>query len=100
MRDPTVLEEIHDFPQRMQPNSILKDYCDGDLYRSHPLFSQDCYALQIVAYFDELELCYPLGTHIKKHKVGVVPAQVSFNTESHSFGYCCNSSSNREVWNR
>ena len=36
------------------------------------MFSSDPSALQIIAYFDELELCNPLGTHTKKHKLGIV----------------------------
>ena len=27
-------------------------------------FSQDPHALQIIAYYDEVELCNPLGTHV------------------------------------
>ena len=42
------------------------------LLRISPLFSQDPEALQIIGYFDELEVCNPLGSHVKKHEVGVV----------------------------
>ena len=38
----------------------------------HPLFSQDPQALQIISYYDKLELCNPLGTHVKKHKLGIL----------------------------
>ena len=38
----------------------------------HTLFSSDPHALQIIAYFDELEVCNPLGSHVKKHKLGLV----------------------------
>ena len=50
----------------------MEDYCDGNRFKSHPLFSTDPYALQIIAFYDELELCNPLGTHIKKHKLAIV----------------------------
>ena len=43
-----------------------------EVYRNHPLFSADPYALQIIAYYDELEICNPLGTHVKRHKLGIV----------------------------
>ena len=46
--------------------------CDGSVFRTHPLFSYDPSALQIIAFFDELELCNPLGTHVKKHKLAIV----------------------------
>ena len=40
------------------------------LYKSHPLFSVDPYALQIIGYYDDLEVVNPLGSYIKKHKLG------------------------------
>ena len=40
---------------------ILKDYCDGTTYRHHPLFVSDPKALQIIFYYDDLEVCNPLG---------------------------------------
>ena len=48
----------------------LGDYCDGRAYKSHPLFSTDPVALQLIIYYDELELCNPLGSRRKKHKIG------------------------------
>lgn len=34
------------------------------------IFSVDVHALQIVAYFDELEIVNPIGSFVKKHKLG------------------------------
>ena len=51
-------------------NGELKDFCDGAAYRSHPLFSTDHSALQIIAYYDELEVVNPIGSYISKHKLG------------------------------
>ena len=52
----------------MQGNSkereILGDYCDGINYMT------EHHALQIILYYDELELCNPLGTSAKIHKIG------------------------------
>lgn len=72
LQDRSVQEEIDTFPRRMRKDSRLSDFCDGELFRAHPLFSTDFSALQIIAYFDELEVCNPLGTHIKRHKLGIV----------------------------
>ena len=47
---------------------FLGDYCDGELYTTSALFQEDPCALQIQLYYDELELCNPLGS--KKHKLG------------------------------
>ena len=66
LRDPRVLDEIESLPQRIHNNELLEDFCDGTLFKEHPLFSCDPYALQIIAYFDELEVCNPLGSHVKK----------------------------------
>ena len=39
-------------------------------YKSHPLFSVNPYALQIIGYYDDLEVVNPLGSYVKKHKLG------------------------------
>ena len=51
-------------------NDSLQDFCDGLFFKSHPLFSCDSYALQIVGYYDDLEVVNPLGSYVKKHKLG------------------------------
>ena len=51
-------------------NEYLSDFCDGLSFKSHPLFSGDPHALQIVGYYDDLEIVNPLGSYIKKHKLG------------------------------
>ncbi len=51
-------------------DGLLADYCDGSSYRSHPLFSRCPEALQIMAYYDDVEVCNPLGSKAKKHKLG------------------------------
>lgn len=48
----------------------MNDFCDGEYFRSHSLFSKHRTALQIYFYFDELEVCNPLGSKAKKHKLG------------------------------
>lgn len=51
---------------------VLWVTCDGQLFQANPLFSSMPSAIQIIAYFDELENCNPLGSYVKKHKLGVV----------------------------
>lgn len=41
------------------------------LFKQHPVFSQNPHPLQIIAY-NEVEVCNPLGTHVKQHKLGIV----------------------------
>ncbi|XP_065902216.1 uncharacterized protein [Dysidea avara] len=71
LHDLSVREQVQQLPERLNGDKI-KDFCDGTRFKTHPLFSQDPCALQIVAHFDELEVCNPLGSHVKSNKVGVV----------------------------
>lgn len=50
---------------------VLADYCDGDAFKSHPLFSVHKNALQINFYYDDVEVCNPLGSKAKIHKLGM-----------------------------
>ena len=49
---------------------MLGDFCDGSSFQTHPLFSSDAHALQVIAYYDELEIVNPIGSYVKKHKLG------------------------------
>ena len=49
---------------------LLGDYCDGSIFKSHPLFSADSKALQIILYYDEFEVVNPIGSRTKTHKLG------------------------------
>ena len=71
LSDPSVLEQVEQCPLRVRRSGVLDDVCDGELYQSHPLFSVNPLALQIIMFYDELELCNPLGTHFKKHKLSL-----------------------------
>lgn len=56
------MEQIEQCPDRVHTNGVLEDFCDATLFKAHPLFSEDQYALQIIGYFDELEICNPRST--------------------------------------
>lgn len=49
---------------------VLADFCDGTYYKNHGLFSVHRNALQIMMYYDDVEVCNPLGSHTKVHKLG------------------------------
>ena len=53
-------------------DGMLADFCDGEQFKSSPLFKDDPCALQIQLYYDELEVCNPLGSKAKKHKLGKI----------------------------
>ena len=43
-------------PERIHTDGLIEDVCNGELFQKHPLFSQDPYAIQVIAYYDEIEL--------------------------------------------
>ena len=57
--------------KRQRNDSKIEDFCDGEMFRNHPLFSRDPTALQLFLYYDEVELTNPLGSKTGKHKLGV-----------------------------
>ena len=61
-----------------QHPGILSDYCDGQNYRSHPLFSRnELVSLQILLYYDDIEVVNPIGSHKAVHKLGRCKYSVS-----------------------
>ena len=67
---PDILKEIENF--HGSRDTILQDMCDGTVFCSHPQFGTDKQTIQVIAYFDEIELCNPLGSSAKKHKLGCI----------------------------
>lgn len=52
------------------PPGVLRDFCDGEFVRNHPLAEQNPEALLLALYFDDLEIANPLGSRRGKHKLG------------------------------
>ena len=50
---------------------MMGDYCDGELFQHHPLFQEDPCALQLQLYCDEVEVCIPISSKAKIHKLGM-----------------------------
>jgi hypothetical protein len=65
-------KQVDEWGNRIRSDGVLEDYCDGSVYKNRALFSMETKSIQIIAYFDELEICNPLGTHVKKHKLGII----------------------------
>ena len=53
----------------MREPDLLKDFCDGHVLHSHRLFSVHRNGLQILFYFDDIEVVN-LGSRKKAHKLG------------------------------
>ena len=56
----------------MRSDNFLADFCDGSLFKSHSFFQVHPSGLQLIIYFDELEVCNPLGSHSGIHKLGKI----------------------------
>ena len=63
---------IQVFQSHVRSDNYLAEFCDGSLFKNHPLFRAHPDALQLIIYFDEIELCNPLGSHAGVHKLGKV----------------------------
>ena len=50
-------------------DGMIADYCDGQVFRQHPLFSRDPCALQIILYYDEVEVVNPLTAKLPNIKL-------------------------------
>ena len=48
----------------------IEDFCDAHIFKNHPLFSRDRTTLQLMLYYDEVEIANPLGSKTGKHKLG------------------------------
>ncbi len=52
-------------------DSVITDFCDGSHFQSHPLFGIPTPSFQVFLYYDDVELCNPLGSKRTKHKIGM-----------------------------
>ena len=51
-------------------SETMADFCDGDLYKNNELFQKFPNALQIHMYYDEVEMCNPIGSKRTIYKLG------------------------------
>ena len=60
------LQIYHDHKSK---DHLMSDFCDGELYCKNRLFATDTQALQLLFYNDDIEICNPLGSRAKVHKM-------------------------------
>nr|XP_055035659.1 uncharacterized protein LOC129423418 isoform X1 [Misgurnus anguillicaudatus] len=63
-------DEICHLMQEKQQSDMYQDFCDGQYYKKHPLYSSHNNALQIQIYYDDFETANPLGSKQGIHKLG------------------------------
>uniref|UniRef100_A0A1X7UMD5 Uncharacterized protein n=1 Tax=Amphimedon queenslandica TaxID=400682 RepID=A0A1X7UMD5_AMPQE len=68
LKQPIVLKEV--MCGHSQTDGQLGDYCDGSNFKAHPLYSKGPNSLQVMLYYDDLEVCNPPGMKVKLHKLG------------------------------
>ena len=52
-------------------DDYMKDFCDGYSFKSHPVFRSHPLGLQIILYYDDVEVANPLGAKAGHHKLGM-----------------------------
>lgn len=67
-----IFDMINTAPQSCHKDGFLYDIIDGSLFKSHPLFSIQPSAFQVILYTDEIEICNPLGSHASVNKLLMV----------------------------
>ena len=51
-------------------NGFLIDFCCGDIFRQHTLL-QNGNTIPIILYYDDIDVCNPIGTRASIHKLGM-----------------------------
>ncbi|XP_026114794.1 uncharacterized protein LOC113093153 isoform X1 [Carassius auratus] len=68
----TILSNAVNLKEKLQSVSsekqVYRCLWDGEIFKEHSLFSNEC-AISIILYIDDFEVCNPLGTSRKKHKI-------------------------------
>ena len=49
-------------------DGVMRDICDGMCVKNHTLFQKYPNALQVIIYYDDIEICNPLGSKCRKSK--------------------------------
>ena len=68
LENPVIRMHINNSPVAQE--NLISDISDGGFIKNHPFFQANPGALQIIAYYDEVETCNPLGSSSKKFKLG------------------------------
>jgi len=51
----------------------MRDFCDAQLINESEVFKKDPTALQLIMFYDEIEVANPLGAKAGIHKLGEFP---------------------------
>jgi len=59
------------FNSHQSKDGKMRDICDGELFKESQFFQEHPNGLQIHFYYDDVEVCNPLGSKAKVHKLGI-----------------------------
>ena len=68
LNNPDVLDEINS--PHGSSDGIMRDFCDAQLIKESELFKKDPTALQLIMFYDKIEVANPLGAKAGIHKLG------------------------------
>ena len=57
---------------RERVDELYHDFANGTVAKEHSVLKRYPLSLQIIGYYDELEIFNPLGSSVEKHKLGLV----------------------------
>ena len=69
LNDQSILSEV--LHPHFSTDDKIRDVIDGEFYENHPVFQVHVDDIQILAYYDDLEVANVVGSGAKKHKVGM-----------------------------
>ena len=49
----------------------MKDFCDAIFFKDHPVFRSNPLALQVVLYYDDIEVVNPLRSKAGNYTLGI-----------------------------
>ena len=64
-----VLAEVMNGHKSVEVDGIMRDYCDGSIYKENNFFSENPNGLQIQLYCDDYQAANPLGNRVKRCKI-------------------------------
>ena len=70
VQHPEIYEQIQN--PHISTDRVYRDICNGSVCTDNPDIMLDPSTITLVAYFDEIELCNPLGSASKKNKLGCI----------------------------
>ena len=68
LSNPSVRQEV--CCSHHSTDGVLRDFCDANFIKAHPVFTTHPDALQFILFYDDIEVANPLGAKAELHKLG------------------------------